>query len=157
VEWDSRRPSGQRVLSVHLDPDINESTTDTPAHTSGDVTPTQSAPPNVSHDPTDEVKREKGGRTYKVVTREYLATGHDGFDVLKEGKYLIDDEAGQMMSTIVRKYLLGESVLGQSFRSWLKLATLHRVAVREPNVPPGERERSQPDFQASRHRNDRPT
>jgi len=78
VVWDSRRPPGQRVLSVHLDPEISESTTDTPVHTSGDVTPTQSVPVDVSHDPIDEVKREKGGRMYKVVTREYLAEGHDG-------------------------------------------------------------------------------
>ena len=111
--WDSRRPPGQRVLSVHLDPEINESTTDTPVHVSGDVTPTQAAPVNVSQDPVEEVKREKGGRKYKVVTREYLAEGHDGYDALKGNKYLIDDEAGQMMSTIVRKYLLGESVVGR--------------------------------------------
>ena len=117
MEWDSRRPPGQRVLSVHLDPEINESTTDTPAHTSGDVTPTQAAPVNVNHNTIDEVKREKGGRMYKVVTREYLAEGHDGYDVLKEGKYLVDDEAGQMMSTVVRKYLLGESAMGQSLHS----------------------------------------
>lgn len=117
MEWDSRRPPGQRVLSVHLDPEINESTTDTPAHTSGDVTPTQAAPVNFSHNTIDEVKREKGGRVYKVVTREYLAEGHDGYDVLKEGKYLVDDEAGQMMSTVVRKYLLGESAMDQSLRS----------------------------------------
>ena len=57
---------------------------------------------------------------YKVVTREYLAEGHDGYDALKEGRYLIDDEAGQMMSTIVRKYLLGESVVGQCFQPRLK-------------------------------------
>jgi len=157
VVWDSRCPPGQRVLSVHLDPEINESTTDTPTHTSGDVTPTQSAPVNLSQDSVDEVKREKGGRTYKVVTREYLAEGHDGYDALKDGKYLIDDEAGQMMSTIVRKYLLGESVVGQSLRLWLKQVILCRITVREPDVPPGERERSQPDFQASRHRNDCPT
>ena len=46
---------------------------------------------------------------YKIVTREYMASGHDGYDVLKGSKYLVEDESGQMMSTVVRKYLLGES------------------------------------------------
>lgn len=57
----------------------------------------------------EEVKREKGGRKYKVVTRQYMSEGHDGYLALKDSKYLIDDESGQMMSTIVRKYLLGMS------------------------------------------------
>lgn len=56
---------------------------------------------------------------YKVVMREYLAEGHDGYDVFKGNKYLIEDEAGQMMSTVVRKYLLGELVPGQSPKQWL--------------------------------------
>lgn len=115
--WDSRRPPGQRVISVHLDPEINDSTTDTPTNTSGVSTPAQSGAINVSQDPVDEVEREKGGRMYKIVTREYLASGYDGYDVLKGNKYLIDDEAGQMMSTIVRKYLLGESMIGISPQS----------------------------------------
>lgn len=54
----------------------------------------------------DEIKREKGGRKYIIVTREYMAQGHDGFLPLKGNKYLIDDEVGQMFSTLVRKYLL---------------------------------------------------
>ena len=112
VVWDSRRPPGQRVLSVHLDPEISESTADTPTRTPGVATPTQSADVDIGHDPVDEVKREKGGRMYKVVTREYIAEGHDGYDVLKGSKYLIDDEGGQMMSTVVRRYLLGELVAG---------------------------------------------
>jgi 5'-nucleotidase len=111
VVWDSRRPPGQRVLSVHLDPEIGESTIDTPTDTPGEATPAQSAAVNVSHEPIEEVKREKGGKMYKVVTREYLAGGHDGYDMLKGNKYLIEDEGGQMMSTVVRKYLLGKSAV----------------------------------------------
>lgn len=112
VVWDSRHPPRQRVLSVHLDPEISESTTDTPTHASGAATPAQPSAMNVSHDPLEEVKREKGGRMYKIVTREYLAEGHDGYDVLKGNKYLIEDEGGQIMSAVVRKYLLGKSVVG---------------------------------------------
>jgi len=55
---------------------------------------------------SDAVKREKEGRKYVIVTREYMAQGHDGFLSLKDGKYLIDDEVGQMYSTLIRKYLL---------------------------------------------------
>lgn len=108
VVWDSRHPPGQRVISVHLDPEISESTADTPTHTPGVNTPTKPVTINVNQDPAEEVKREKGGRMYKIVTREYLASGHDGYDMLKGNRYLIEDEAGQMMSTVVRKYLLGE-------------------------------------------------
>jgi 5'-nucleotidase len=56
----------------------------------------------------EEVKRTKDGRKYSIITREYMAQGHDGYDALKDQKYLIDDESGQVMSTIVRKYLLGQ-------------------------------------------------
>ena len=110
--WDSRRPPGQRVISVHLDPEIGESTIDTPA-----LSPTGVGPAiNIIQDPAEEVKREKGGRMYRVVTREYLASGHDGYEMLKGNKYLIEDEGGQMMSTVVRKYLLGESAVNSSLR-----------------------------------------
>lgn len=58
----------------------------------------------------EPIKRVKGGRMYKIVTREYMAQGHDGFLPLKGQKYLVDDESGQLMSAIVRKYLLGMSL-----------------------------------------------
>lgn len=60
--------------------------------------------PNVVDD--EEIKREKIGRKYSIITREYMAQGHDGFEALKGNKYLIDDEVGQMFSTLVRQYLL---------------------------------------------------
>ena len=56
----------------------------------------------------EEVRRVKGGRKYRLVTREYMAEGHDGFEAFKGCRYLVDDESGELMSTIVRKYLLGE-------------------------------------------------
>lgn len=46
-------------------------------------------------------------KVYRIVTREYMATGHDGYDALRDKPYLIDDENGVMMSSIVRRYLLG--------------------------------------------------
>ena len=99
MTWDSRRPPGQRILSIYLDTELADSSTQSD---SGQVTPQEYS------GLYEEVKREKGGRKYKVVTREYMAQGHDGFVALKDGKYLIDNESGQMMSTIVRKYLLGK-------------------------------------------------
>lgn len=53
------------------------------------------------------IKREKNGRTYKIVTREYMATGHCGYTSFLGHKYLIGAENGQPMSSVVREYLLG--------------------------------------------------
>lgn len=57
----------------------------------------------------DPVSRTDKGQKYVVVTREYMATGHDGYEPLKGSKYHVDDENGLLMSTIVRKFLLGGS------------------------------------------------
>ena len=81
VSWDSSKPSGSRVISVtHL---------------------------GKSSEDDREVDRNPGGRMYTVVTRQYMADGHDGFEALKDKKFLVDDENGQMMSTLVRRYLMG--------------------------------------------------
>ncbi|KAF7311636.1 25S rRNA adenine-N(1) methyltransferase [Mycena kentingensis (nom. inval.)] len=98
VSWDSRRKPGQRVLGVWLSREIEDSDDEHPSD-SGHNTPRV-----VDAEP---IERKTGGKTYKVVTREYMAAGHDGFEALKRGKHLIDDESGQIMSAIVRKYLMG--------------------------------------------------
>ncbi|THV08018.1 Metallo-dependent phosphatase [Dendrothele bispora CBS 962.96] len=90
VSWDSRREPGSRVLGIWL---VSENGTDTPK---GDQSPK-----------LEVVKRAKDGRKYKIVTRNYMAEGHDGFSALQGHRYLVDDEQGQTMSSIVRKYLLG--------------------------------------------------
>ena len=76
----------------------NVSTTSLP---SGAASP---APVLVDAEP---IERTKGGRKYRMITREYMAQGFDGFLALKGQKYLVDDEGGQLMSQLVRKYLLG--------------------------------------------------
>jgi len=38
---------------------------------------------------------------HKVGTRQYMAEGNDGNNALKGCKYLIDDENGKLMSTLV--------------------------------------------------------
>lgn len=84
VEWNSTKPPGERVVGIWtLGGDDQEAGVEEPVINSNE------------------------GRTYKIVTREYLAQGYDGFDALKRGTYIIDDENGELMSSIVRKYLLG--------------------------------------------------
>jgi 5'-nucleotidase len=94
ISWDSRRPAGERVLGVWL---LNEVTDDETM--AGDLTQ--------GYRDKEEIKRVEGGRKFKILTREYMAQGHDGFLPFEGQKYLIDDESGQLMSSIVRKYLLG--------------------------------------------------
>jgi len=85
VEWDSSKAPGERVLGVWL------------------LKPEGS---NAGFD-EEEISREAGGRKYKIVTREYLAQGHDGYEPLTKGRWLIDHECGSTFSSIVRSYLLG--------------------------------------------------
>lgn len=42
------------------------------------------------------------------ITRDYMAQGYDGYEGLKGRKFIIDDENGQIMSSIIRSFLLGE-------------------------------------------------
>jgi hypothetical protein len=93
IVWDSRRTPGQRVLSVTLLKQIDKQNN-------------YGSPGQVVE---ETVERSKEGRTYNIVTRDYMAQGHDGFIVLKGKPYLVDHESGSIMSTIVRQYLLGES------------------------------------------------
>ncbi|KAH7927752.1 Metallo-dependent phosphatase [Leucogyrophana mollusca] len=92
VEWDSRRVPGQRVLGVWLQNEIAEE--------EHGIRTTKLVD-------GDAIDREKGGKMYKIVTREYMARGHDGYEPLLGHNYLVDDENGQLMSSLVRKYLLG--------------------------------------------------
>ncbi|KAJ7168132.1 Metallo-dependent phosphatase-like protein [Mycena crocata] len=97
VSWDSRRSPGQRVLGVWLSNEVEDS------ESGHDSISGHSTPRFVDGAPIER----NGDKTYKVVTRQYMAEGHDGFVALKRGKHIIDDEGGQIMSAIVRKYLMG--------------------------------------------------
>ena len=96
VTWDSSRPKGQRVVRICLALDHKDNNNDGPS---------KQDPAGLDGPP---VERQRGGRTYKVVTRQYMAEGHDGYNALKGCKYLIDEENGKLMSALVRQYLLGE-------------------------------------------------
>ncbi|KIJ60609.1 hypothetical protein HYDPIDRAFT_138801 [Hydnomerulius pinastri MD-312] len=110
VSWDSRRPAGQRVLGIWLQQEAPVAS----AESLGTATPTIVD--------GKAIKREKTGRKYKIVTREYMAQAHDGFTPLKGHKYLVDDENGQLMSSLVRKYLLGSRFVNRMTRSQDKKA-----------------------------------
>ncbi|EMD38646.1 hypothetical protein CERSUDRAFT_113824 [Gelatoporia subvermispora B] len=144
VSWDSRRPPGQRVLGVWLTKEPADASAAPSGATTPTATPGRSAsssvssfqssssttssgtttPPLVDSEP---VLRTRGGRMYKIVSREYMAQGHDGFVMLKGNKYLVDDESGQMMSAIVRKYLLGGRYVNRMSRlvSQVDITHLH--------------------------------
>ena len=96
VTWDSSRPKGQRVVSIRRALDQKESDRAEPSDQ--ELADLDGAP----------VERQRGGQMYKVVTRQYMAEGHDGYSALKGCKHLIDDENGKLMSALVRQYLLGE-------------------------------------------------
>jgi len=107
VSWDSRRQPGQRVLGIWLQ---EESPDDISIKSSEDG---PSTPVLKDGEP---ILRDDIEPKYKILTREYMAQGHDGFTSLKGNKYLIDDESGQITSTVVRKYLLGSRFVSKLAR-----------------------------------------
>lgn len=82
VEWDSSKAPGKRVLGLWLLSDV-------------------------SGFDKEEIRREEGGRKYKIVTREYLAQGHDGYEPLTRGKRLTNHEHESSFSSVVKSYLIG--------------------------------------------------
>lgn len=139
VSWDSRRAPGQRVLGVWLVQEpasaTNTSASPTPlSSATASKTSLQSTQSTNSGASTpvilvdgESVPRSREGRKYRIITREYMAQGHDGFLALKDQKYLVDDESGQMMSQIVRKYLLGRRYVNRMsrFEDHTQVETLH--------------------------------
>lgn len=95
VSWDSRRLPGTRVLGVWL---LQEAPIASPE------SPGSGTPALIDG---EFVERVKHGRMYKIVTREYMATGHCGYTALLGHNYLIGSEDGKPMSSLVREYLLG--------------------------------------------------
>jgi len=109
VSWDSRRQPGDRVLGVWLlnEKEVSDDGDDGAASTPGFFDP-------------EPIRRGNSDRKYKILTREYMAEGHDGYTAFKGKKFLIDHESGNLMSTVVRKYLLGSQFVN-------KMARLARV------------------------------
>lgn len=116
VTWDSRLPPGRRVLSVVLLKQIEKYSDD-------------GSPERLVEE--EPVPRSKEGRKYNIVTRDYLAEGHDGFVILKGKPYLVDHESGSLMSSIVRQYLLGEHWRPWAGADCVMTVLTHRVTIRE--------------------------
>ena len=119
VSWDSRRPPGQRVVGVWL----QEEYPDNLSIKSSDGGPSTPVLKDGEAIPQDGIEPK-----YKILTRDYMAQGHDGFTSLKGNKYLIDDESGQITSTVVRKYLLGP-FLFFAYKALL-FTNRHRLTIR---------------------------
>jgi 5'-nucleotidase len=120
VSWDSRRAPGQRVLGVWL---LEDQADD------GSVVSNDSGFSSPALKDGEAISRDDIKPKYKILTREYMAQGHDGFTPLSGNKYLIDDESGQITSTVVRKYLLGPSVINLVYKPRV-LTRCHRFTIR---------------------------
>ena len=88
--------------------------------------PSKQASLQVDEEP---IERVAGGRKYKIVTREFMAQGHDGFSMLTRGQLLIDHESGAIMSSIIRKYMLGRVNILLISNDFLNAS--HRFAIRQ--------------------------
>ncbi|WWC73295.1 uncharacterized protein I206_107262 [Kwoniella pini CBS 10737] len=124
VKWDHTRPPNQRVISIHqLKRPIHGKNDDDNDEEEDEIEdPRDFVDFKEQEDGTrvvvkqkklelgDEVKNDES-RIYRVITREYMALGYDGFDALKNRKFVVDDENGQIMSSILRSFLLGSSYI----------------------------------------------
>ena len=65
-----------------------------------------------------------------------MALGYDGFGALKDRKFIIDDENGQIMSSIIRSFLLGmlDGTADIDRRIRIHLPT-QRACRRSPEIP----------------------
>lgn len=152
VEWDSSRPPGQRVVEVRLLKDVHlfdeegkreASTNASPAIEAGEGAETYAFERKEEGGYSIEVNKpriRKGekldpDRIYRVVTREYMGDGHDGYAALNRpcGEDLVDHENGSLMSTQVRKFLLGASLIWRlkAFRDQAKEDGMSVVGQRD--------------------------
>lgn len=46
-------------------------------------------------------------REYQLATRAYMAAGHDGFEALKQSTFVVDDEQGVLINTILHRFFIG--------------------------------------------------
>ncbi|KAG9095183.1 hypothetical protein FS749_010910 [Ceratobasidium sp. UAMH 11750] len=121
VEWDSRLAPGKRVKGIWIAK--QEVSSD------GSVQSRNSRP----------LERD-ASQVYRIVTREYMASGHDGYEALKGNQYLIDDENGILMSSIVRRYLLGSQYI-HTFKAQQQTSTPKFLSSTTPSTLSKARQR----------------
>ncbi|WVN91141.1 uncharacterized protein L203_106393 [Cryptococcus depauperatus CBS 7841] len=116
VKWDHSRPPYHRILSIHRlvqpkkDSDEREDPSDM-VDFKDQEDGTRVIVKQRKLQLGEEIKNVEGGKLYKVITRDYMAQGYDGFEALKDRKFIVDDENGQIMSSILRSFLLGSSYI----------------------------------------------
>ncbi|WVQ75350.1 hypothetical protein IAR50_004969 [Cryptococcus sp. DSM 104548] len=120
VKWDHKRPPNNRVISIHQlvqptrttedDWEDPEDMVDFREQEDGTRVIVKNRKLKLGEE-VKNVKSEEGGRMYKVITRDYMAQGYDGFEPLKNRKFIVDDENGQIMSSILRSFLLGSAYI----------------------------------------------
>jgi hypothetical protein len=98
VVYEPTAPVGSRVRKVYIQPRSGITGNNNDTNTEEQQDPTLARPGEV------ELDLE---RMYKVCTRYYLACGNDGYEPLKGCEFLVDDENGILISTLLRKFFLG--------------------------------------------------
>jgi len=95
IEYDPNLPPEKRVRNIYL-------TERLPPTFDDDDTPTSQGSLSIIA-PLDL------NQTYTVCTRYYLAQGYDGYSALNRPttQYIVDDEAGVILSTLVHRYFIG--------------------------------------------------
>lgn len=117
VKWDSTKPPFSRLVSVEVQDEVHMLSSTGKKLRQARVYsmidhPEDSGATIKVHRPALKSKGPlKMDKKYRVVTREYMAEGHDGYEALTTGSYLIDHENGVLASALVRKFLLGASLL----------------------------------------------
>ncbi|WWC91447.1 uncharacterized protein L201_006393 [Kwoniella dendrophila CBS 6074] len=157
VKWDHTKPPNQRVISIHKlkrpkkdeDDDENEDEIENPQDFidfKEQEDGTRVVVKQKKLDLGEEVKRDSS-KIYRIITREYQALGFDGFEALKDRKYIVDDENGQIMSSILRSFLLGSSYI---FRhKQLETAAAKHLSSRTDKVLSRARSRSHHQYSPS--------
>ncbi|KAA3675096.1 5'-nucleotidase [Paragonimus westermani] len=64
-------------------------------------------------------------KTYRLAVKHYMASGKDGYDVLKECPVLVDDEEGPILSTLIQNYFRAIQVL----KGFEHSRTRHRQSI----------------------------
>ena len=143
VVWDSSREPGHRVVSVNLLKQpfdgqnsnshdlrmkIRNSYKYSPDHESEEENTI------MVHRMAPKIKEPlELNKTYNVVTREYLSLGNDGYEAFTRGRFIVDDESGQLMSTIVRRFLLGATYISRWNHLRTQRENAHETAFSSPD------------------------
>ncbi|CAG8649887.1 5151_t:CDS:2 [Funneliformis caledonium] len=146
IEYNQKADPGSRLRNVWL----TERCQPTPMEESEKQNIDNDSEENVPYTIVEKLDLQK---TYTVCTRGYMASGYDGFTALAKPttQFLVDDENGILLSTLVRRYFLGlyyinamkfnkscedrakEAVL-KAVATWKKLAETKREINAHKNV-----------------------